>query len=364
MSHEIRTPLTAILGFSDILREEVPADLRSSPRRSTRAPRACSARSPTSSTTRAWTPTRSERRRRAVRRRRRRRARRSSCSARSPRRRQGLALHFSSDASEYVATQSATAWAAWCEPRRQRRSSLPSAARSRSRSRHARATSSPSASATRAAASRRPSCRSSSRPFTQESDGHDRSHEGTGLGLLVTKRLVDLMGGTDPRLEPTGEGTLFEVSIPRVAPGAIASFGAPGEIASPTVWQGAPAPALPHLGNVKSPACRPDLCPAHAPTSAPARPGPGRAARGGPGAARHRGGRARRRRRRRPGRARADRHSRRARLADGGALGQTGPWTALHDATAEPRRSGTAGAARGRRRRQRRRARLVRPSPA
>ena len=54
--------------------------------------------------------------------------------------------------------------------------------------------------------------------FKQESDGHGRDFEGTGLGLAITKRLVDLMGGEVRVWSRKGEGTLFEVALPREAP--------------------------------------------------------------------------------------------------------------------------------------------------
>ena len=54
--------------------------------------------------------------------------------------------------------------------------------------------------------------------FKQESNGHARSHEGTGLGLAITKRLVDLMGGEIRVWSQKDEGTLFEVALPAAAP--------------------------------------------------------------------------------------------------------------------------------------------------
>ena len=54
--------------------------------------------------------------------------------------------------------------------------------------------------------------------FKQESNGHARSHEGTGLGLTITKRLVDLMGGEIRVWSRKDEGTLFEVALPTAVP--------------------------------------------------------------------------------------------------------------------------------------------------
>ena len=53
--------------------------------------------------------------------------------------------------------------------------------------------------------------------FQQESFGHNRSHEGTGLGLSITKRFVDLMGGTITVDTRKGAGTEFVVTFPIVA---------------------------------------------------------------------------------------------------------------------------------------------------
>ncbi|MEX0821223.1 MAG: ATP-binding protein [Rhodothermales bacterium] len=53
--------------------------------------------------------------------------------------------------------------------------------------------------------------------FSQESIGSSRSHAGTGLGLAVTRRLVDLLGG-DIHVESTkNAGSRFRVAFPRSA---------------------------------------------------------------------------------------------------------------------------------------------------
>lgn len=51
--------------------------------------------------------------------------------------------------------------------------------------------------------------------FRQESFGTDRSHPGTGLGLTITKRLVELLEGEISVESRKGEGSTFTVSFPR-----------------------------------------------------------------------------------------------------------------------------------------------------
>ena len=53
--------------------------------------------------------------------------------------------------------------------------------------------------------------------FQQESTGNGREFEGSGLGLTITKELVDLMGGTIEVDSVKGEGTMFTVRLPRHA---------------------------------------------------------------------------------------------------------------------------------------------------
>ncbi len=68
--------------------------------------------------------------------------------------------------------------------------------------------------------------------FRQESTGVARSHEGSGLGLYITRRLTELMGGTIEAASVKGQGSVFTVTLPRQGPCA-------GAEAAPT--------ARPHL---------------------------------------------------------------------------------------------------------------------
>ena len=52
--------------------------------------------------------------------------------------------------------------------------------------------------------------------FVQESDGAARTHEGFGLGLAITARLVRLMSGTIEVESEKGKGSTFIVTLPRV----------------------------------------------------------------------------------------------------------------------------------------------------
>ncbi|MEJ5304797.1 MAG: HAMP domain-containing sensor histidine kinase [Ignavibacteria bacterium] len=51
-------------------------------------------------------------------------------------------------------------------------------------------------------------------PFSQEEVGYARPYEGTGLGLALTKKFVELMGGEIKVWSKKGEGTEFEVILP------------------------------------------------------------------------------------------------------------------------------------------------------
>ncbi|MEM1043716.1 MAG: HAMP domain-containing sensor histidine kinase [Bacteroidota bacterium] len=56
--------------------------------------------------------------------------------------------------------------------------------------------------------------------FEQASVGLEREHEGSGLGLAITKRLVSLMGGRIEVESEVGAGTTFSVTLPAEPPAA------------------------------------------------------------------------------------------------------------------------------------------------
>ncbi|HJV61093.1 MAG TPA: ATP-binding protein, partial [Albitalea sp.] len=52
------------------------------------------------------------------------------------------------------------------------------------------------------------------RPFSQLDSGLARKYEGTGLGLVLVKQLVELHGGTVAVASRVGQGTTFKVWLP------------------------------------------------------------------------------------------------------------------------------------------------------
>jgi signal transduction histidine kinase len=55
-------------------------------------------------------------------------------------------------------------------------------------------------------------------PFRQIDSGLQRQHEGTGLGLVICRRLTDLLGGTIKAESVWGQGSLFTVALPMKRP--------------------------------------------------------------------------------------------------------------------------------------------------
>jgi len=55
------------------------------------------------------------------------------------------------------------------------------------------------------------------KPFSQVDIGLDRRHEGTGLGLLICKRLVEMLGGGIGVRSLEGQGSTFSFWLPSVA---------------------------------------------------------------------------------------------------------------------------------------------------
>ena len=53
--------------------------------------------------------------------------------------------------------------------------------------------------------------------FTQLDSGPSRQHDGTGLGLALTRKLVELQGGRIDVQSRPGTGSTFSVLLPRVA---------------------------------------------------------------------------------------------------------------------------------------------------
>ena len=54
--------------------------------------------------------------------------------------------------------------------------------------------------------------------FQQLESGSGRRHDGTGLGLVLTKRLAELHGGSIRAESEVGKGSLFTVKLPLDAP--------------------------------------------------------------------------------------------------------------------------------------------------
>ncbi len=91
--------------------------------------------------------------------------------------------------------------------------------------------------------------------FRQASSGESRSHEGSGLGLAITRRLVDLMGGSIAVESEIGVGTTFTLRFARAAASgpmaALASAPEADSAAAPEA-SGEKTPAEPQSANAAS----------------------------------------------------------------------------------------------------------------
>lgn len=59
--------------------------------------------------------------------------------------------------------------------------------------------------------------------FSQENSGARTQYQGTGLGMAITKRYVDLIGGSITVESRKGEGSVFTVELPLELAGSIAA---------------------------------------------------------------------------------------------------------------------------------------------
>jgi signal transduction histidine kinase len=62
------------------------------------------------------------------------------------------------------------------------------------------------------------------RPFSQVDDSHTRRYGGTGLGLVISKEIVERMGGTIVFVSEEGVGCSFIVTVPFGDPGPEPQF--------------------------------------------------------------------------------------------------------------------------------------------
>ena len=77
------------------------------------------------------------------------------------------------------------------------------------------------------------------KPFVQEDGSISRKYGGTGLGLTISRRLAELMGGSISVESTLGVGTIFRVNIPFSVPNSSNVIVQPTLVAA-AVWDGPP----------------------------------------------------------------------------------------------------------------------------
>ncbi|MDX8401846.1 MAG: ATP-binding protein, partial [Mariprofundaceae bacterium] len=94
-------------------------------------------------------------------------------------------------------------------------------------------------------------------PFVQAQGGLKREHGGTGLGLALTRKQVNLLGGSIRLQSRLGEGSRFIIELPAITPGAVEGEAA-SEAPEAAEQTGAPLPA-PATPSTESRGVRPKI---------------------------------------------------------------------------------------------------------
>lgn len=67
-------------------------------------------------------------------------------------------------------------------------------------------------------------------PFAQVDNALNRKHSGTGLGLPLSRMLVELHGGKLALASRLGQGTTVKVDLPAAEPEPVAAAEAPADL--------------------------------------------------------------------------------------------------------------------------------------